>query len=440
MKISRIILILFLMISAVTVEAQKNLVSPPPGKKIFVPRDLAGNDFTDPEATWSYDRMACTDNVVVFWEKPFGKDLTKAPDLEGHNMKVDIDNLINKLDSFYIFFKDNLQFLRPHSKAETYRMMVMLNYSLEGTAYGGDYDGEIGALWIAPNRVQDEKLNCIAHELGHSFQSQISCDGQGEAWGGGGIFEMASQWMLWQVNPEWVKDENYHWEAFKKLTHKAFLDMENIYHSPYVLEYWSEKRGKGVIANLFRMGKKGEDPLQTYMRMFKLDLTQTADELFECYCKLVTFDFERVRNVCQPYACQLATHMARKKNVIWPRYAPEAFGFNVVKMKTPAEGKKVKISFQGLPQEGEDDHAIGANWRYGFVGVFNDGTPLYGESSDLNNGKLIFKAPKDKKLKALYLVVMGVPSVYQPMTLRNNARKNAGKNRIRNYPYKLTVK
>ena len=43
-------------------------------------------------------------------------------------------------------------------------MMVMLDYSLEGTAYGGDYDGQIGALWIAPNRVQDVPLNCIAHE------------------------------------------------------------------------------------------------------------------------------------------------------------------------------------------------------------------------------------------------------------------------------------
>ena len=53
-------------------------------------------------------------------------------------------------------------------------MMVMLDYSLEGTAYGGDYDGQIGALWIAPNRVQDVPLNCIAHELGHSFQLQIS--------------------------------------------------------------------------------------------------------------------------------------------------------------------------------------------------------------------------------------------------------------------------
>lgn len=49
---------------------------------------------------------------------------------------------------------------------------------------------------------------------------------------------MTSQWMLWQVNPEWITDEKYHWDAFMKLTHKAYLHLENIYHSPYVLEYW----------------------------------------------------------------------------------------------------------------------------------------------------------------------------------------------------------
>jgi len=48
----------------------------------------------------------------------------------------------------------------------------------------------------------------------HSFQAQISCDGEGEAWGGCGFFEMTSQWMLWQVNPEWNTDEKYHWDAF----------------------------------------------------------------------------------------------------------------------------------------------------------------------------------------------------------------------------------
>lgn len=88
--------------------------------------------------------------------------------------------------------------------------MVMVNYSLEGTAYGGTYDDFIGALWVTPNRIQDQKLNCLAHELGHSFQLQIMADKTGEAWGGSGFFEMTSQWMLWRVNPDWLTDEKFH--------------------------------------------------------------------------------------------------------------------------------------------------------------------------------------------------------------------------------------
>ena len=61
-------------------------------------------------------------------------------------MQVDLHNLEEKLERFYRFFRDTLKFSKPGSKCDKYRMMVMLNYSLEGTAYGGDYDGEIGAL------------------------------------------------------------------------------------------------------------------------------------------------------------------------------------------------------------------------------------------------------------------------------------------------------
>lgn len=138
--------------------------APVSGKGIYIPKELRKNDFNNPDSKWSYSRMATTENFVVFWEKGFGNDLAKAPQLEGHNMTVDLTNLLEKLESFYHFYRDELKFVLPGSKSERYRMMVMLNYSLEGTAYGGDYDGEIGALWIAPNRVQDKKLNCIAHE------------------------------------------------------------------------------------------------------------------------------------------------------------------------------------------------------------------------------------------------------------------------------------
>ena len=242
----------------------------PSGKSIYIPKELQGMDLQNPASQWSYHRMAYTENFIIFWEKGFGNDLSNPPQLEGHSMKVDLPGLKEKLENFYAYFYHTLQFARQGSKCDKYRMMVMINYSLEGTAYGGDYDGQIGALWITPNRVQDEKLNCIAHELGHSFQSQITCDGQGEAWGGCGFFEMTSQWMLWQVNPDWMTDEKYHWDAFKTLTHKAYLHLDNIYHSPYVLEYWGIRYGLPFIAELYRQGKRGEDPVITYKRLNSL--------------------------------------------------------------------------------------------------------------------------------------------------------------------------
>ena len=315
-----------------TTETSTSLAEPdcaaPKGKEIYIPEDLKENDFTRADSKWSYARCAYTDDIIVFWEKPFGADLGKAPDLDGHNMKVNLPNLLERLQTFYDFYKNELKFIKPGSNADRYRMMVMLNYSLEGTAYGGDYDGVIGALWIAPNRVQDQKLNCIAHELGHSFQSMIACDKQGKGGMAGGFFEMTSQWMLWNVNPEWPTDENYHWKAFIDHANLRFLDSENIYHSPYLLEYWSMKHGLTVIADVFREGMPGEDPASTYMRMFNLTNEDFAREAVDCYSRLLTFDFPGKHDMNKKYAGEFVNQKPLG-----------VFGANVIKLDT--QGKKV---------------------------------------------------------------------------------------------------
>lgn len=305
----------------------------PSGKSIYIPKELQGMDLQNPASQWSYHRMAYTENFIIFWEKGFGNDLSNPPQLEGHSMKVNLPNLKEKLESFYTYFYHTLQFAKQGSKCDKYRMMVMINYSLEGTAYGGDYDGQIGALWITPNRVQDEKLNCIAHELGHSFQSQITCDGQGEAWGGCGFFEMTSQWMLWQVNPDWMTDEKYHWDAFKTLTHKAYLHLDNIYHSPYVLEYWGIRHGLPFIAELYRQGKRGEDPVITYKRLNSLGQKEFCNEMFDACRHFVNWDFKRVWKETRPYANQYTCKMNPSKEGwyrVAPENCPENYGFNAV--------------------------------------------------------------------------------------------------------------
>lgn len=45
----------------------------PAGKAIYIPKDLQGMDLQNPESKWSYRRMACTENFVIFWEKGFGE-------------------------------------------------------------------------------------------------------------------------------------------------------------------------------------------------------------------------------------------------------------------------------------------------------------------------------------------------------------------------------
>ena len=405
-----------------------------PQKHIYQPKASVAHDTSKADddiefgwdaSKWSPERMVATDNIVLFWAPGFGDNITTAPnmmqikengDTVWHDMTVDMAHLLASLERFYKYYRDTLEFTHPGSKADEYKMMVMLDYSLEGTAYGGDYDSTIGALWIAPNRLKDPRLNCIAHELGHSFQSQITCDGQGEAWGGNGFFEMTSQWMLMQVNPDWMTDENYHLNAFRDNTHKAFQHIENIYHSPYVIEYWSQNHGKPFIAELYRNGKRGEDPAATYIRLTGMSQKEFNDDMWRASAHMINWDLDHIRPNARPYANNWHTAIERKGNKIsvLPENAPEAYGFNAVEIENFTPGKKVRVDFRGEPNKKGfvTSRAKEAGWRYGFVASMADGSSRYSEIFDNPRGKAIFEVPEGTE--HLWLVVMGAPTVHKP--------------------------
>ena len=429
--------LLILMIAAAVFHSSPSAAQ----KRIYIPEDLRTMDLDSDTSQWCWKRSAETRDVIFMWERGFGSDLQAPPALEGRPMAFNLPVLMERVQSFYTFFRDTLGWMTPTnlptkgeaptnlttkgeaptnlptkgagpsaaSKADRYKMMVMVNYSLEGTAYGGTYDNFIGALWVAPNRIQDKTMNCMAHELGHSFQSQIMADSIGDCWGGNGFFEMTSQWMLWQVNPWWLRDENYHFEAFKTLTHKAFLAMDNIYHSPYVIQWWSDLHGRQSIAELFRQGRIGEDPVMTYQRMYGLSQRQFCEELFLGYQHLVNIDFHHAWQETRPYAGTWQTPLdTLRGGWLQPKNTLEDYGFHIIPLPAGHKGG-VKVRGNGL--------------LWTIVGIDDSGRSVY----DAQKRR---KAPVRK-----FLVVMAAPETHRQLRMHPGGDDAEGPNAPRLYPY-----
>lgn len=87
-------------------------------------------------------------------------------------------------------------------------MIIWMYDDNEKTVYGGAHDN-VGMTWFRPCRINGYPYCTLAHELGHSFQFMVEADG-GKGFPGTTLYEYTSQWMLWQVHPDWVTIENYH--------------------------------------------------------------------------------------------------------------------------------------------------------------------------------------------------------------------------------------
>jgi len=398
------------------------------GKEIYIPNEFKSKPFDRTDYRYCYARSAESENIIVFWEAGFGDDPSTAPDYKGTNMKVDIDDLLDQAETFYSLYKNDLGFIKSGSYADKYKMMIMLNYSLEGTAYGGSYD-IIGALWVTPLRTQDVRLNAIAHELGHSFQFQLGIDGN-TGFGSGGIYEMTSQWMLWQTNPIWMDDETYHWDAFMKQTHYAFMHPENMYHSPFVLEYWSSIHGQTFIADLWRAAKGSEQVVEVYKKLTGIDQESFNDEIYDACARFINYDLPRVKDVCTSYANRHSSTLQTADDEGWQEISssrvPQQYGYNGIKLTAPKSGETVKIGFKGL-----SSYAT-AGWRFGFVGTKKDGTIVYGDMNKASGtDEVTAEFTADADYSYFWLVVAATPT--------KNVQYDVNATDFLEYPYAVKI-
>ena len=290
----------------------------PASKEVLLPERIirvpSGNDFNNPDSEFCYQRSKSSDDFVMFWAKEYGDDPAANPD---QTKRFDVDFALKECERFYDYYTNTLKWVdKEKSFAAKYKFLIFVIGGRGGTAFGGSIDNKIGALWTPASRLARTPYGVLAHELGHSFQAILRADGS-PTFRGGSINEMTSQYMLWQVYPEWMTFENYHLVDFMKATNLAFLHQDNQYHSAYVLEYWSNKHGVDFIAKLWREAKRDEDPVLAYQRLTSITQEQFNDEMFDAATPVCHLGHAAHRQCCRPL-CKPAhdIHYRRRRRLV----------------------------------------------------------------------------------------------------------------------------
>lgn len=389
-----------------------------PVKRLQIPdtvrRVPANNDYDDPASDYSFARMVEGPNVAIFWHREYGDVPMNNPD-PGRTFNP--YRMLEETERFYRFYVDEMEYVRKgQSVTDDRKLLVYVFGGDGGTAFGGGQDS-VGIFWTPAVRVNREPYGVIAHELAHSFQYLSRTDAGTGA--GGGVNEMAAQYFLWQVLPTWQTFENYHLGHFMGKTHYAFLHGTNIYHTPYVIEYWSNLHGLKFWGDLNRDTRPGEDVVQTYKRMHGMSQESFNDEMFDAVRRFITWDIPRVQELSRPYRNQHESELVAVGDGwyrIAPSRVPQNYGYNGIRLEVPTAGTRVRLEFRGTPgAEGYSSrHPELAGWRYGFVAYGRDGSRVYSDTWKESGGAVSFDVPEGTEY--LWLVVMGAPTEHFPVT------------------------
>lgn len=430
----------------------------PDFNKYYKPAEFGSMNMLRNDAKWSWYRSKQSAHFFVFWDAYFGDNPNSTTLAEAD--RVDVDDLLKKAEQFYETNITRLGMVvtgQGKSQLDKYKMEI---YLLDPTpewwvATGSGYDNVIGALWVTPSTCKPVG-SVIAHEIGHSFQYQVSCDklltGEGKETnygmdcgfrygfgvngaGGCAYWEQCAQWQAFQDYPEVTFYDSF--AAWQHNFHRHFNHEWMRYASVYFLYYMTQKHGIKAYGRIWNESKFPEDPLQTYMRLFcGNDQQKFYDDYAEYAQKVLTYDFGDIQRYADDNAKAFKTTMFKVGEKFRPAYSncPGTTGFNAIQLNVPAAGTSVRASLAALPvgsdlaseDPGEvkngDEQVIGhvskynnqsnktSNYRFGFVAIKSGKAISYGTMTKGSEGtaQMIVPEGTDK----LYLVVVATPDTY----------------------------
>jgi hypothetical protein len=416
-------------------------------KTVYIPRAFS----TDAAlSTWSADKSYQSANFVLYWGNVVGTNPATYSDA---NLRFNPQSVCDTLEKIYTKYISDIAFCSDASTKNLgkYKLIIVMNDTWgitgqpSGWAFGGTYDGVIGAMWVHPNATRDGGV--ISHELAHSLQGmnsiQENTTGGGFNWDPAGFFwEGHANFMRTQMYPRFANDDLPRWMGTSMF---HWSSTRHHYDNFKLLWYMQQLDGITMVNRLWKESVRNEHPLMTYMRLKGFTQAQLNDFVYDYAKREVTCDYtvngfggimknerDRLKNNEPHYIWRLHTilnqlNATTGRYIVPDAFAPQDYGYNIIPLYTTCSNKAVHVKFKGHTEANST-----AGWRYGFVAVKADGTTVrYGTVYGDNENEITFQLNTDET--QLYLVVIGAPTTHTSYVWE------PGWPKIKRYPYELRI-
>ena len=375
----KIILFAFAVLTVQSLCAQKTVYIPDSWKYNATTQEYTEDG--NKELQWSFNRSKESDNCVIFWQKGFGSDPSKAPSLNGTSMSFDVDAVLRVAESCYDLNINKLGFSSSNMK-EKYKILILMNYTTTWTCYGAGYDFECSALWLNPATVKPAG-HALAHEVGHSFHymcyaeaanyNHVSSPTIGTGFhlpvgNGQTIWEQTAQWQANQTYPSYMFSESY--PLFGNNANYAFTHEWMRYQSYWFLYYLCQHYNDiTTIAQVWKQPMTGAvDFNQSLMKLKSLSAEDFYKLYFDYALHCATYDFEAAAPYRNNYIGKFdyrAVKLDENKYQVAYASVPQSTGFNVIELSVPEAGTTITTKFTALTP--------GCNLNASDPGEYNNG-------------------------------------------------------------------
>lgn len=365
-----------------------------------------------------------------------------------------VDELENVI--WPVFFGSPMFFPEPYCRSSTkYKTSVLVrgSYGIEGGAWGGGYMG----IFIGPTAIDDHwGLAFSLMAAAHTQTQGLECSGA--AGGCEWIGYSHANFAVHQV-PEFRAATDVYAHCSEYLFNAPHLYLGSArdeYCNWQFMEYLKDRYCFQAVNEIWTAPTPSDDPFTNIAAARGWTTSQLNDFLGEWAMHNVTWDYRnpappvandtldpgatlraayglitdrsrperRLRlTALEPLDSQYATNRRFSSPYFW---APQRWGYNVVRLHPDAGAASVTVTFRGVSQSGAD-----ADWRWGLVAT--DAaltTPRYSALQRGADGQLSFCVGAGE---SLWLVVMGTPSVQQHLAYAQ------AYDTVRRYPYTVQL-